>query len=217
MLVPLSCSFKRKKAASESDPTSLKARRFKRSKSENVSLLKRYLICCAHLIYVKADTRERDENEKLIPPTVPLKKAYAPSSDLPQRDIVAVYFDDIDRTVVSQSKSKTHVFAPPSWTLMEAYLFPWIRYNANKPIVALNRCNIKHMAFRIWEYLASHGKTVIKYDDWATQPPNVPLGDIRGWWWESDGDKPRKYDAWLQQRDYREPGTCSIAGEANSM
>jgi hypothetical protein len=35
---------------------------------------------------------------------------------------------------------------------------------------------------------------------------NVPLGDVRGWWWETDGDLPRNYNAWFRQYDGNLPG-----------
>ena len=177
----------------------------KRSKSENVSLLKRYLIGCAHLIWVKNDPRERDSNENLIIPDDLPKKAPAPSSDLPQIEMVTLYFDGIDRTVVSQSKSKSHLFAPPNFTLLEPYIFPWIRINSDAG-VCLSRGHIRHIAFRVWEYLANHGEIVLRYEIEDGQPENKPLGEIRGWWWESDGPNPRNYDAWYQQYDGNLPG-----------
>jgi len=198
------------------DPTYLAARPFKRSKSENVSQSRRFLIGCAHLIFVKNDARERNDDGDLIPVDVPLKKAYAPSSDLPQKDMVAIYFDDIDRTVVSQSKSKSHLFAPPDWTRMEIYLFPWIRFNSNNPHLTLTRCHIKHVGFRIWEVLVTRNEIILKYEEVAGQPLNMPLGDVRGWWWESDGEYPRGYNEWLQRRDHRVPGTCNLRGNANN-
>lgn len=188
-------------------------RHLKRAKSENVSLLKRYMIGCGHLIYVKSDTRERDDNEDIIPLAVPLKKSYAPSSDLPQKDMVALYFDDIDRTVVSQSKSKSHLFAAPDFSIMNPYLFPWIRYNSVNSQINLTRNHIKHVAFRIWEYLATQKRVPIKYEDVIGQPENVPLGDVRGWWWESDGEYPRGYDAWYATNNGYLPGTRHIALE----
>jgi hypothetical protein len=202
--------IKRKSVSLEHEPTYLAGRQLKRAKSENVSQLKRYLIGCAHLIYVKSDNRERDDYENLIPLSTPLKKAYAPSSDLPQKDMVALYFDDIDRTVVSQSKSKSHVFAAPDWSIMEPYLFPWIHVNSTISHFVLTRNHIKHMAFRIWEYLAIQERVDIKHDEDSGQE-NIPLGDIRGWWWETDGDFPRNYDAWFSDYDGHIPGTrCLI-------
>jgi len=192
-------------------------RHLKRAKSENVSLLKRYTIGCGHLIYVKSDTRERDENEDVIPLAVPLKKSYAPSSDLPQKDMVALYFDDIDRTVVSQSKSKSHLFAAPDFSIMNPYLFPWIRFNSMNPQINLTRIHIKHVAFRIWEHLATQKRVVIKYEDVMGQPENVPLGDVRGWWWESDGEYPRGYDAWYATNNGSLPGTHPIFSEMLMM
>jgi hypothetical protein len=178
----------------------------KRSKSENVTVLKRYLIGCAHLLHVKNDPRDRDINDNLIPPEVEPKKAPAPTSDLAQAEMVHLYFGKIDRTVVSQSKSKAHVFAPPDFTLLEPYLFPWIRVNlANR--VSLSRRQIQHVAFRIWEYLANHGRVVVRYDPQdGGHAENVPLGDVRGWWWEADGDLPRNYHAWFGQYDGNLPG-----------
>jgi hypothetical protein len=178
-------------------------RQFKRSKSENVSIIKRFLIGCAHLIYVKADSRERDREENIIPLDVPPKKAYAPSSDLAQKEIVQLYFNDIDRTVVSQSKSKAHVFALPDWSVMEEYLFPWICYNMDNNLTP-SRIHIKHIAFRIWEYLVQRGDTEVKSDD---DEDNVPLGDVRGWWWEVDGDMPRMYEDWKANYNRSIPGT----------
>ena len=191
---------------SESDGSCRPNRPLKRSKSENVSLVKRYLIGCAHLLFVKSDARDRDRDGNLIPPAVTLKKAYAPSSDLPQKDIVALYFDDIDRTVVSQSKSKCHTFAPPDWSLLEAYLFPWIRANKQNHVI-LTRIHVKHVAFRVWEVLAYEDRLIIKYDDVVGQPDNIPLGDVRGWWWDSEGDYPRNYRDWEKQEDEHVPST----------
>lgn len=201
--------IKRKSGNVEHDPTYLPGRHLKRAKSENVSQIKRYLIGCAHLIYVKSDSRGRDDEEHLIPLSTPLKKAYAPSSDLPQKDMVTLYFDDIDRTVVSQSKSKSHVFAAPDWSIMEPYLFPWIHVNSTISHVILTRNHIKHVAFRVWEYLAGQGRVVIKYGEGSGRE-NVPLGDVRGWWWETDGDLPRNYDAWFNEYDGSLPGDCSF-------
>ena len=195
----------------------VKGRHLKRAKSENVSLLKRYLIGCAHLFYVKSDTRERDDNEDVIPLAVPLKKSYAPSSDLPQKDMVALYFDDIDRTVVSQSKSKTHLFAAPNFSILNPYLFPWIRFNSLNPQITLTRLHIKHVAFRIWEYLATQERVVIKYEDVLGQPENVPLGDVRGWWWESDGEYPRGYDAWFLSNNNSLPGSTRLQSHSNAF
>src|SRR5271170_2093061 len=169
--------LKRKLSTMDYDPTfrdPISGRPFKRAKSENVSQLRRYLIGCAHLLYVKNDNRDRDNNDIIIPLPNPPKKAYAPSSDLAQKDMVSLYFDDIDRTVVSQSKSKTHQFATPDWSLMETYLFPWIRVNVGNPQLTLTRIHIKHVAFRIWEYLSNRGDVVIKYeDDVVGVPENV--------------------------------------------
>ena len=173
----------------------------KRPKS---SLLQRYLIGCAHLLYVKHDSRERDNNENIIP--VPVSKQAV--SDLSQRNIVALYFDNMDRSMVSQCKSKSHLFAPPDWSIMEAYLFPWIRFNTTiNALVKLTRLHIKHVAFRIWECLVTRGSVVLKYEEEFGQRENVPLGDVRGWWWETDGDIPRNYDAWIAQDDGSIPGT----------
>jgi len=182
---------------------------FKRSKSENVSLLKRYLIGCAHLIWVKHDPRERDSNENLIISGDPPKKAPAPSSDLAQIEMVGLYFNGIDRTVVSQSKSKSHLFAPPNFSTLEPYVFPWIRINNNAG-VSLSRGHIRHIAFRVWEYLATHGEIVLRYENEDDLPGNMPLGDIRGWWWEGDGPNPRNYDAWYQQYDGSLPGMARM-------
>ena len=188
----------------------------KRSKSENVTVLKRYLIGCAHLLHVKNDPRDRDLNDNLIPPEVEPKKAPAPTSDLAQTEMVYLYFGKIDRTVVSQSKSKAHVFAAPDFTLLEPYLFPWIRVNlANK--VLLSRRQIQHVAFRIWEYLANHSRVVVRYDPHdGEHAKNVPLGDVRGWWWETDGDLPRNYHAWFREYDGNLPGACYLAAFADS-
>jgi hypothetical protein len=174
----------------------LPARRFKRQKSANVSELKRFLIGCAHLLYVRGDNRERDDNEHLLPLLEPVKKAAAPSSDISQKDMVSLYFDEVDRSVVSQSKGKNHVFAAPDWKLMEAYLFPFIRVNSENRQFKVGRLHIKHVAFRIWEHLATEGRVTLKYCNDDEEPENVPLGDLRGWWLESDGFLPRGYSQW---------------------
>src|SRR5271163_2366275 len=77
----------------------------KRNKSENLSQIRRYLICCCHLLYVKSDPRGRDEHDNLIPLSYEPLKATAPTSAFSQLDMVETYFDCIDRTVVSQSKA----------------------------------------------------------------------------------------------------------------
>ena len=201
-------ALKRKRNTTNNDPDSFftpsggRHGPNKRTKSENVSLLKRYLIGCAHLLWVKSDPRDFDESENLIHPEEPQRKAPAPSSDLPQVEMVALYFGGIDRTVVSQSKSKSHLFAPPDFSMLEPYLFPWIRVNGNN----ITRAHIKHIAFRIWEYFAAHGKVVLRYEVGRGQPENMPLGNLRGWWWESDGDVPRNYHAWYRSYDGNLPG-----------
>ena len=200
--MPSGASHEVKRKRSFGDGTFVPGRQLKRSKSENVSLANRYKIASGSLIFVKNDTRERDQNGKVIPPAIPLKKAYAPSSDLAQKDLVTTYYNNIDRTVISQSKSATHLFAVPDWTIMEAYLFPWIRANNSNPDVALTRLAIKHIAYRIWEYLINKHKVIIRHDE-SSRLENVPLGDVRGWWWESDGDLPKGFDAY----DGHVPGT----------
>lgn len=188
--------------------TFIPSRRFKRQKSANVSELRRYLIGCAHLLYVRGDNRDRDDNDILLPLLAPVKKAAAPSSDISQKEMVSVYFDEVDRSVVSQSKGKNHLFAAPDWSLMESYLFPWILVNNGEhdQHFRLGRLHIKHIAFRIWEYLASEGRVTLKYGDGVVEPENVPLGDLRGWWLESDGMLPLGYSHWVQTDGYV-PGT----------
>jgi len=200
--------LKRKQSTSSSSPGHVP----KRSKSENVSQLKRYLIGCAHLLYVKADSRQRDTHNRLIPVAYPPKKAYAPSSDFPQKEMVALYFDDIDRTVVSQSKSKSHLFAAPDFSIMYPYLFPWIHFNISGITQFVpSRRHIRHMAFRIWEYLATDGRVMVKHEDGSGEE-NFPLGDVRGWWWEADGAYPIGYEAWHQTHNENTelPGTILI-------
>jgi hypothetical protein len=148
------------------------------------------------LLYVRGDNRERDGNEHLLPLLEPVKKAAAPSSDISQKDMVSLYFDEVDRSVVSQSKGKNHVFAAPDWKLMEAYLFPFIRVNSENRQFKVGRLHIKHVAFRIWEHLATEGRVTLKYGNDDEEPENVPLGDLRGWWLESDGFLPRGYSQW---------------------
>src|SRR5947199_8831555 len=96
----------------------------RRPKSAGISSLKRYLIGCAHLLYARADPRRRDEKQNLIPPE-PFEKLCRPSSDLTHQELTTLYFG-VHKSIISQSKSRVHQFAPPNWSLMEEYLFPWI-------------------------------------------------------------------------------------------
>jgi len=183
----------------------LPARPLKRSKSENVTPLRRYLIGCASVIFTKNDVRARDAAGKPVSTRAANgKKGYAPSSDLAQKEMVEIYFDNVDRTVVSQSKGNGHEFAPPSWDLMESYLFPWMKYNNPLHNMNLTRVHIKHVAFRLTEYLATKGLIKIKYTPEETESDptlkNVAMGDVRGWWWEADGDFPPRFESWLDRR-----------------
>jgi hypothetical protein len=197
---PYSHALKRKR--SFDNAPFIPGRQLKRSKSENVSLPNRCTIAIGSVIFAKTDNRERDANGKLVPLSIQVKKAYAPSSDMAQKDLVTTYFNDIDRTVVSQSKSRTHLFAAPNWGAMEVYLFPWIRANNANPHIALTRLQIKHVAFRIYEYLIRKGRVTIRHEEGSGEE-NVAIGECRGWWWEADGDLPRGYDTY----DGKIPGT----------
>lgn len=196
-------------------------RPFKRSKSENVTQLRRYLIGCASVIYTKNDARQRDSSGRTLSQTRASsgKKGYAPSSDLAQSEMVEIYFDGVDRTVVSQSKGNGHEFAPPNWAPMEAYVFPWIRANRTTQGHILTRLHIKHVAFRVMEYLATKGLVTIKYspEDTERDPTcvNVAMGGVRGWWWESDGDLPQRYMPWVR-RGAKIPGTFPILNVTDS-
>src|SRR5947207_11675129 len=108
--------------------------------------------------------------------------------------MVKLYFDCAHRTMVSQSK-KNYVFATPDWSLLEPYLFPWIRSHTFDS-VGLARNQIKHVAFRIWEYLTTEGRIVTKYEEEQGHHRNVPLGDVRAWWLQTDGKFPPNYEAW---------------------
>lgn len=182
----------------------------KQSKYTGMSQSKRYLIGCAYIIYVREDKRSRDIQGNILPSQ---KACRPPASELSQKDMVELYFDNIDRSIVSQSKSK-HVFAAPDWTLMHVYLFPWIHVHTTNTQFHPTRKHIKHIAFRIWEYLVSDGRVVIKHDDRTRQSHNIPLGDVRGWWLETDGDYPRGYKQWLESYDGTVPGVLflSISG-----
>ena len=186
----------KRKASNDNNDPPVAPRQFKRGKSENLTIETRYLICCAHLIYARADRRDRDLHDNVIRPDdqVDGKKAYAPSSDMSQVVQSKLYFNDIDRTVCSQSKTLPHKFLPPVWNILEAYLFPWIFFNAHVPHVGVH--HIKHVAYRIWEQLTRRGQIEL-FDD-ADFTNNVPLGRVRGWWWESDGLMPRGYQQWAQ-------------------
>jgi|SRR5579862_4974217 len=181
------------------------SRPYKRSKSENVTQLRRYLIGCASVIFTKNDARQRDAADNLVRTARATsfgKKGYAPSSDLAQKEMVEIYFDNVDRTVVSQSKGNGHAFAPPNWSLMESYIFPWIRVNNPIHNGTISRVHIKHVAFRITEYLATKGLLKIKYtvEEMERDPTlkNVAMGEVRGWWWESDGQFPPSFEPWVR-------------------
>jgi hypothetical protein len=172
----------------------------KRAKSANVSPLRRYLIATCSLIWVKSDQRERTETGELVPTTDAKKPA--PSSDMSQMDMTQLYFDGIDRTVVSQSKHG-HRYAPPNFEHLNPYLFPFIRFNSNP-----SRSQIRHVAFRIWEILVNDGRVgVLKFPGGEENPLNTPLGDVRGWWLETETEKPRGYAAWHNECDGYTPRT----------
>jgi len=183
-----------KRKRSNGDNSTVPPPQVKRGKHENIPIETRYLICCAQLIYARVDRRERDANDNLIAGDDEIggKKAYAPSSDMSQLVLSKLYFDDIDRSVCSQSKAHPHRFLPPVWSILETYLFPWIFYNAHVPHVGVH--HIKHVAYRIWEQLTRSGK--IQLSDYHGN--NVPLGEVRGWWWEIDGVMPRGYQQWAR-------------------
>lgn len=194
-----------KRAIIDNNPAIAATYQPKRMKREKVSKLKRYLICCAHLIYVKKDPRKRDPDGNLVH----VEMSEIPTSELSQEDLVTLYFDGLHRSIVSQSKSKKYSFAAPDWLAMESYLFPWISLNTNNHSTTLTRKHIKHMAFRIWEYLANQDRVVIKYKD-NLRSKNVPLGDVRGWWWVTDGKFPLNYRMWKSQHDGYLPGMYNL-------
>ena len=177
----------------------------KRSKSANVSIVQRFLICCCALIWVRTDQRERDpETDELIPKEV--NKRGSPSSDLSQSDIVRTYFNNIDRTVISQSKW-SHKFARPDFSHINAYLFPFIRFNPN-----ISRGQILHSAYRIWEYLVLANRTGPVRFQGAKAVQNIQLGAPRGWWEEATTVRPRGYDTWYARwtQNSKLPGTTTL-------
>jgi hypothetical protein len=164
--------------------------------------MQRLLICCAALIWVRTDQRERDPaTDELVPKEV--NKKSSPSSDMSQTDLVRTYFNNIDRTVISQSKWG-HKFARPDFRPINVYLFPFIRFNPN-----ISRGQILHVAYRIWEYLVMAGKAGEIRLHGVDAKDNVQLGALRGWWEETTSLKPKGYDAWYPTwtADSELPGT----------
>lgn len=161
-------------------------------RSAKISLIKHYLIGCAHLLFVKFDTRTIKYGHQ----------TYA----LRQADITALYFDNIDRTYLSPSKRK-YPFIAPDWYLLQLYLFPWIRFNMTNSSVNLTEIHIRHAAFRIWEYLVIEDRVVICH---ANKEHDILLGKARGWWLDVDGYFPPSYEGWNCQYDGYLPGKCII-------
>ena len=82
-------------------------------------------------------------------------------------------------------------FGYPNFELLNPYLFLFIRANPN-----ISDYQIRHIAYRIWEYLVKADRAgPIQYpSDEANDM--VLYGEIQGWWLETDGNKPRGYQAW---------------------
>ena len=167
----------------------------------------RYLIGCACLIYVKMDRRPRDRHENLLEINSFSKSQLRSTSDYPRRQITNLYFG-LERINVSNATGSGHLFAAPNWDIMEAYLFPWILANMAGHEVTMTRMHIKHVAFRIWEYLVENGKVPLWYERDVGKPANVLLGRVRGWWPDTDGEFPRKFHLWYHQGSHRVPGMC---------
>lgn len=186
----------------------------KRAKSENLKPEDRYLIAAATVIFTRGDLRPRDAYGELLLPNRHGRRANAPTSDMSQSDMVALYFNHIDRTVVSQSKGKGHTFAPPDWQQMESYLFPFLLANLGRHTAELDRVVIKHIAFRIHRILMLQKRVIWRYsrEDLNSEPRkvNVEFGKLRGWWWESDGDLPPRYMDWTCRPTKTVPGNTLI-------
>jgi hypothetical protein len=167
----------------------------------------RYLIGCACLIYVKIDRRPRDRHERLLEIDSFGKSQLRATSDYPRRRITDLYFG-LQRVNVSNATGSGHLFAAPNWEIMEAYLFPWILANMAGHEVTMTRMHVKHVAFRIWEFLVKNGKVPLWYERGVGQPGNVLLGRLRGWWLDTDGEFPRKFHTWYHQGSHKVPGMC---------
>lgn len=168
-------------------------------KPKTISPLKHYLIGCAHLLYITYDTRNEDVEEQTVGG---VRRCYA----LQQQIIVDLYFDGIHRSNIALSR-KVYSFAAPDWSLLEPYLFPWIRLNIRSRPGCLTKLHIRHVAFRIWEYLATHDGGVINVEK---DQHNIPLDKIRGWWWDIDGGLPPNYMEWDRCYNGYLPGMCII-------
>jgi hypothetical protein len=180
----------------------------RKPKSANLTNSARFLIACLSLIWVKTDKRERDQYGRIIN-GARIGKAYSPKSDLNQAQLMDLYFSGLDRTVMSQSKTAPHAFAVPDWRLMEAYLFPWISFNSPpedyatpepgtkpQPKKGATRHQIKHMAFRIWEYWTEKQQVLISHQA-NSGLVNEHFSDVRGWWeYSEDQPHPEKYAEW---------------------
>lgn len=180
--------------------------RIRRPRRASISQSKRYLIACAHLLFVRRDPRDTDTRGNLLP-SDSSKKSQRVSLDLEYKEMATLYFDNINKTIISQSKKRPHLFASPDWSLMESYLFPWIQIITSDSPVSLTRMHIKHIAFRILECLVSQDRVVVKHKMCPPDFINVPLGEMRGWWLHTDGDMPPTYDRWCaSQTEQHVPG-----------
>ena len=161
--------------------------------------IQHYLIRCAYLIFVRKDERRRDKDGRLVDLNKFGRKSHV-SSDISQKDLETIYFRGMERSSKSRSKS-FYTFQPPDWSLWEPYLFPWIHRCEPDLVVPLMRKLIKHMAFCIWEYFTIQGKVTIKEMGNNKDNRDVRLGNVRGWWLESDGDRPLNYLSWRVEYD----------------
>lgn len=165
------------------------------TRKSNTPFIKRYLMWSSHLIFLRDDSRKRVAHNNFPPQS--RRFLY----DLTQEEIASVYFDNANRTIIARSKTDAHKFANPDWSLMEAYLLPWIHFNSLRTHVFPTRMQIKHMAFRIWEFLATQGRVALKHKEREGLPKlNVAFGDLRGWWLETDGQLPCNYGHWIAKR-----------------
>jgi hypothetical protein len=188
-------SHKRKRDDADDDVS-------RKPKSSNLTFAERFLIACLSLIWLKTDKRDRDVHGRVIATARGRsRKAYAPKSDLNQAQIIELYFTGLDRTVMSQSKTAPHAFAPPDWRLMESYLFPWISFNRQASIT-ITRPQIKHIAFRLFEYWTHKGQ-VVMYHEPHTGLANQHFSDVPGWWELTDDGLPNRFPEW----DGSIPGT----------
>ena len=162
------------------------------NKSANISMIIRFLMATCFLIMADEDKRERNVNGELTEKQSKGKKRQSHVSAMTQTAMTELFFDGVDRSLVSVCLWSYH-FVRPNFEYLNPYLFPFIRSNPN-----ITRSQIQHVAYRIWEYLVNANRVgPIKYT--GDEAKNmVPLGEVSGWWLETDGDKPNGYQVWCK-------------------